>query len=348
MFWDVFLLFAEFLETDFALAVLAVLFFGLIVLKRRVSLLVALLLLLVLLPSLKLAYADARPCAVVPGIIECPFDYGLPSGHAAAFSLFAIAAVGSWWFFPFALLAIAASYSRVFLGVHSVQQVGAGIALVFVLYVIGLALRHRFHKPVRFGGAWKTARLKTRQEASRKAVHVVLGTVMVLFGVLFGRDALIALLSVALLGLLAVATLLMKGWRLPLLSRVFDEFERDVDLPGKGAMYFVVGSLLVASFSQRFEYALAVIAVLALGDGLATIIGKFFGRARVAWNKAKSWEGTAAFAVVGALAGYVFIGLASVPLALILAFAETLPLDVDDNLLIPFVALLLEFMVRVF
>ncbi len=347
MFWDVFLLFSRFLESDFSVAMLAVLFLALIVLRRRVSLLMALLLLLLLLPSLKLAYADARPCVFAPGLVACPNEFGLPSGHAASFGLFAIAAVGSWWFFPFALLALAVAYSRIFIGVHSIPQVGAGIALAALLYVIGLSFRHRFHKPVHFGGAWKTTRLKKRQELSRKAVHMVLGTLIVLLGVLFGRDALIVFLSVALAGLFAVATLLMKGWRLPLLSRVFDEFERDVDLPGKGAMYFVIGSLLVSSFSQNFGYALAAIAILALGDGFATIVGKLFGRARVAWNKAKSWEGTIAFAVAGALAGYVFIGLAAVPLSLVLAFAETLPLDVDDNLLIPFVALLLEFMVRV-
>lgn len=334
--------FAVFLETDFAIAIAAALVAALLLLRRRVALLVALALLLVLLPSLKLAYHDARPCALTPGLVDCPTDGGLPSGHAASFGVLAFAAIGSPLFFVFGLLAALVAYSRIFLGVHSVQQVGAGVALAMVLYVIGLRIRHEFHKPVRFDSAWK-ADWNGKRELQRKLFHAVFGLAIVVFGVLFGRDALVVLLLVGVAALLSIMTLLMSGWRIPVISELFYRLERDVELPGKGAFYFVIGSLLAVGFAFGYEFALAVIAILAVGDGAASIVGRKFGVHRVHWNNSKSFAGSAAFFVAGAVVGFVFLGLPGVALAFVLAVVESLPLGIDDNLLIPVAALALEF-----
>jgi len=72
-----------------------------------------------------------RPCVQAPGKVECPSDFSLPSLHALlAFTICTVAVGGR--SFPFYLLyAVFISFSRVYLGVHTIPQVMAGLALAF-------------------------------------------------------------------------------------------------------------------------------------------------------------------------------------------------------------------------
>lgn len=88
--------------------------------------------------ALKPALAEARPCnAGGSALVECPQDYGMPSLHATAAGVFALASLGSPWFYFLAPLAAFVSYSRVYLGVHSLEQVAAGIALAMAAHAFG-------------------------------------------------------------------------------------------------------------------------------------------------------------------------------------------------------------------
>lgn len=55
----------------------------------------------------------------------------------------------------------------------------------------------------------------------------------------------------------------------------------------------VLGLILV--FWQRLELAAAVWGMLAFGDGMATIIGRWVGGPRLPWNPRKTWSGFVAF-----------------------------------------------------
>ena len=93
------------------------------------------------------------------------------------------------------------------------------------------------------------------------------------------------------------------------------------------AAYFLVTLL--------FPRSVAVVAMLynAFGDAAAALVGRAWGKRRVAWGK--SYEGLAAGFLVNAGVGMIVPGIAG-PAALLgaagAALLEFLPLPVDDNL----------------
>ncbi|MBI5226561.1 phosphatase PAP2 family protein [Candidatus Micrarchaeota archaeon] len=86
--------------------------------------------------ALKLFFHQARPCLTQAALVACPPDFGFPSGHAALSGLLLIAGMGSPWTLLFAPLGLLIGYSRVFLGVHTPEQVLAGFALSLVIYLL--------------------------------------------------------------------------------------------------------------------------------------------------------------------------------------------------------------------
>ena len=71
------------------------------------------------------------------------------------------------------------------------------------------------------------------------------------------------------------------------------------------------GSVLITLllFPAHAELGLTVLAVLAFGDGSATLVGKLVGGPRLPWNPQKSWAGFLAFATVGgAMASLIYWG----------------------------------------
>jgi phytol kinase len=93
------------------------------------------------------------------------------------------------------------------------------------------------------------------------------------------------------------------------------------------------------------ELGLAVMGILAFGDGLATLAGVLFGTRRLPWNPQKSWAGFCAFHV-GAIpmATLIYWGEAqpgvslavalgcALPAAIAGAIAESLPSKINDNI----------------
>ena len=89
-----------------------------------------------------------RPCVQAPGKVECPSDFSLPSLHALLAFTICTVAVGS-RSFPFYLLyAVFISFSRVYLGVHTIPQVMAGLALAFFACVFTEMLWRAMKIPV--------------------------------------------------------------------------------------------------------------------------------------------------------------------------------------------------------
>jgi uncharacterized protein (TIGR00297 family) len=112
--------------------------------------------------------------------------------------------------------------------------------------------------------------------------------------------------------------------------------------------------LLILVFRARLDIVAAAWAILALGDGAATLVGRRFGRTRIPWNPNKTWEGTLAF-VICASAGAMLLCWLTQPnvdspqspwfvfgapfvAALVAALVETVPVRLDDNLSVPFAA----------
>ncbi|MBI4360381.1 phosphatase PAP2 family protein [Candidatus Micrarchaeota archaeon] len=110
--------------------------FGLVFLRRHYVFLYSVVVAAVLGFLVKAFFKLPRPCVDVPGLVDCPLDFGFPSLHAAFAAVLLMASLGSRWALLVIPLALLVGYSRIFLGVHSVEQVIAGFSLGIVVYLM--------------------------------------------------------------------------------------------------------------------------------------------------------------------------------------------------------------------
>ncbi len=114
-------------------------------------------------------------------------------------------------------------------------------------------------------------------------------------------------------------------------------------------LYPLSVAALVLLFRHELWKAAAVWGVLALGDGMATLVGQALRGPRLFWNSQKSWPGLLAMVGFGTLAAAVLIAwtrgesmsaaivFMSLGLAIACAWAESLPTTLDDNFTVPLV-----------
>lgn len=120
----------------FSIALVLVLTYAFKEQKRLPFMVAAVVVALLLGAGLKEFLQVPRPCVDVPGKIACPVGYSLPSLHALLTFTLVILAVGNRSFFFYLIYALFVAFSRVFLGVHTLTQVMAGVALAFFACVL--------------------------------------------------------------------------------------------------------------------------------------------------------------------------------------------------------------------
>ncbi len=142
--------------------------------------------------------------------------------------------------------------------------------------------------------------------------------------------------------LLAAAALLFNVAVMPRLGRgVYRDAGRRHD-PGIVAYPAVVLAVILL-FRHDLEVAAAIWGMMALGDPLASVVGKLIGGPALPWNRRKTWSGSIAYAAFGAAAGsllFAFVGripfgsaVSSFALFAVLgAFLESIETGFDDNL----------------
>ncbi len=124
--------------------------------------------------------------------------------------------------------------------------------------------------------------------------------------------------------------------------------------------YGVVFVALTIVYWRNSPLGITALMLLCGGDGLADIIGKRYGKARLPWSKQKSWAGSLAMFVggwifaLGIIGLYVLAGMFQAPfgmyvlpitvIALVGAMVESLPYGDVDNLTVPAVAVLLGYL----
>jgi dolichol kinase len=111
--------------------------------------------------------------------------------------------------------------------------------------------------------------------------------------------------------------------------------------------------ILVLIFRHQRHIVAATWAILAFGDGFASLLGRPFGVRKLPWNAEKSYVGFFSFALFGSVGAVLFTLwiawgdpalarldslLLVVPMAaaLLSAIVETLPIRVDDNFTVAF------------
>ena len=93
--------------------------------------------------------------------------------------------------------------------------------------------------------------------------------------------------------------------RLPIIGWFLDTFERKQVRPGKGAITYFIGVVLALELFPT-DIAYAAILVLAVGDGVSSLVGPF-GRLKTKLSDKKLFEGTIAGAAFGGAAAMAFV-----------------------------------------
>ncbi|MEM3399445.1 MAG: phosphatase PAP2 family protein [Candidatus Micrarchaeia archaeon] len=305
--------------------------FALISSKKKASTLISVFLTVVLFILLKDFYGIGRPCFAIPSKVACPTDYSFPSGHVSIGACLTASVVGTVLFIPYLLMLVLISFSRMYLGVHMLNDIVGGIVLgVSVFFVVDKLFTRLIKKEQNIA--------YEKDVLGRRLLHIGFGTIVILFIMLssylpYGFYMLEFMLAMFFLIGFIILDAKLKGIQLPIIDYLIDKLERPHALPAEGAFWYGLGVLLAFSYVGEPIKTAAVISLLAFGDGLSTLIGRK-GRIPLPYNKRKTLEGTAAFLIGGSLS-YFFVGPAGILLSLLCAIVETFYFGIDDNFLVP-------------
>lgn len=186
----------------------------------------------------------------------------------------------------------------------------------------------------------------SHSESARQWVHLGSGAFALLLRTLTWRQA--ALLAVVALAFNAIALPRLGG------RRLYRPADQARGFPLGILLYPISVLLLIVFFRERLDLAAAAWAILACGDGAATLAGRALESRPLPWNPDKSVAGTTAFVVFGAAAGVslalwtrpsispaptvAFAIVAPIAAAIAAGLVESIPVRLDDNLSVPFTA----------
>ncbi|MEM0149275.1 MAG: hypothetical protein QXW10_00035 [Candidatus Micrarchaeaceae archaeon] len=226
-------------------------------------------------------------------------------------------------------------YGMFIYGAAGTFAYGIGIFGVGTMY--GLLYRGRKSK----ASAAPSPRNDIKIETNRDILQIGLGIIVML--IIAAGKVSIPVISVLIITAYAFNNSLPGSNKHVTLYAALNRFERRGSAYGLGAIYLVAGTSMLVGFINHMHFLEAAIAVLFIGDALATIIGMRFGMARLPYNRRKTVGGFAAFAIVGAVSFYA-IGIGaplSIALAFALAFVESISSRFDDNITVPIALIIL-------
>jgi uncharacterized protein (TIGR00297 family) len=108
--------------------------------------------------------------------------------------------------------------------------------------------------------------------------------------------------------------------------------------------------LLILLYRHHLYVAAAAWAIMALGDGMASVVGEGLGGPALPWNAEKRWSGLAGFVGAGTAGAYALtrwvnpslpqdkVLIVSAAAALVGALVESAPIRLDDNVSVPLVS----------
>src|SRR5208337_3351984 len=114
-------------------------------------------------------------------------------------------------------------------------------------------------------------------------------------------------------------------------------------------LYPISVLVLVVLYRNHLHIAAAAWTIMALGDGMATVLGEALRGSALPWNRQKTWPGSISFAVAGTVGAYLLTRWIAPEIAphrtlmvcaaasLLGAVFESLPILLDDNVTVPLV-----------
>lgn len=198
------------------------------------------------------------------------------------------------------------------------------------------------HWPTVTGNAVSTPKLRDRismTELKRRLWHMAPGLLVVLSWSIPHKDPLSPTFKFIAGGIImGLALLLLRRWHTVV---------RKGETHNLGAVFGYAVSVLATLllFPAHAELGMAVLVVLAFGDGSATLGGLILRGPALPWNSQKTWAGTLSFIIVGAPLTVLAYWAESQPKAdwaaatacgitavLVAAFAESIPSRINDNI----------------
>ena len=173
-------------------------------------------------------------------------------------------------------------------------------------------------------------------ELKRQLFHLCLGVAIVFL--LYLKILNPVILSIVFLTGFAIALLSLRT-EIPVVSWFLKNFDRPGGFPGKGPLMYVLGAIIVLFlFGSAPHIVYASIMILAWGDSVSLLVGKYYGRIKIPFSK-KNLEGIVAGILFASLAASFFVPLLQAFLASLIAMIlEAYDVPPDDNLVIPLVA----------
>jgi len=170
------------------------------------------------------------------------------------------------------------------------------------------------------------------RETVRQLIHLSFGLGIAALVFFADRAAVLAVMAAGLLIGIVFVDLIIRGYRIPVISRLVQYGDRCDPLPGKGAFFFAASALACIIL---FPVSIVVPALVALSvlDSITTLAGIRFGRHRI--YNGKSWEGTLCGIAVTVLALVPVLTVPGAILAAVVTGIIELFSPVDDNLVIP-------------
>jgi dolichol kinase len=177
-----------------------------------------------------------------------------------------------------------------------------------------------------------------KRELFRKLIHIIgfsIPFIAITLGIWFAASFIVALA----IGYTISEFLRLRGYSVPgftaITARAIRGGSESRGTFVKAPLYFAAGILAaLLIFPSPISYA--AIAVVTLGDGFASIVGKLYGRTKIPFSGGKTMEGTAAGLALAFAGCLIFIS----PQMSIIAAAvgmgiELLNIRVSDNLSVP-------------
>lgn len=182
-----------------------------------------------------------------------------------------------------------------------------------------------------------TLSVELRTELIRKSVHVLVATVPGL-AVLFGTPFTLMLLASGTLLYTYAEVRRRQGFTIPIITRITELASRSRDLDSfvLGPITLGLGAMLALLLYPHPAASIAIYA-LAFGDGIASVMGKLFGRLEIPFTGGKTLEGSLACLAAVAVSAFLVIPSATTAIAVAATAAvlEVLPTYDADNLVLP-------------
>ncbi|CAB50125.1 diacylglycerol/polyprenol kinase family protein [Pyrococcus abyssi] len=185
--------------------------------------------------------------------------------------------------------------------------------------------------------------MSLKLELKRKALHMTGLSVPIIY-LLFGREATLIFVSTFLVIFLALEPFrLVEELRdkvkrklgipdgvMAKIEREIDGIAREHEKRGLGAhIYFTLAALIIVYFFPK-EVTIGSISLATIGDAMAAIVGKTYGRHR--FENGKSVEGSLAYLITGLLILTPLVGLKMAFIgSLVGMIAEFYDIPPDDN-----------------